>query len=323
MKIGVVLVLYGDLSLTDALDRVQQHGLEAVEFGSGNYGGTAHLDPQRVVEDTDFAETILREVQSRDLVISALSCHGNPLHPQPEIARTHDETFRWTCRAAVRLGVEVVNLFSGCPGDQTGGATPNWVTCPWPPEYSELYEWQWDQVAVPYWQDAAKYARSVGIERIGFEMHPGMIVYNPATLLRLRGAVGEAIGANFDPSHLFWQGIDAVSAIRLLGRQKAIYHVHAKDTYVDAANVQLNGNIDPNPYTNIVDRAWTFRTVGYGHGEQTWKEIVSELRLAGFDGVLSIEHEDMLLSVDEGLAKAVEMLKRCRVVEAPATPWWT
>lgn len=322
MKIGVVLVLYGDVSLTDALDRVKSHGIEAVEFGSGAYGGTAHLDPRRVVENDAFAETILREVGERGLIVSALSCHGNPLHPSPEIARAHDEIFRWTCRAAARLGIDTVNLFSGCPGDQRGGTTPNWVTCPWPPEYSELYEWQWNEVAIPYWTQAAAYAASEGIHKIGFEMHPGMLVYNPATLLRLRAAAGDSIGANFDPSHLFWQGIDVISAIRTLGRHGAIFHVHAKDTYVDRANIRLNGNIDPKPYAGVVDRAWTFRTVGYGHAEQTWKEIVSELRLAGFEGVLSIEHEDMLLSIEEGLGRAVEMLRRCRVTEPPATPWW-
>jgi sugar phosphate isomerase/epimerase len=323
MKIGVVMVLYADLPLPHALDRAKEHGLEAVEFGSGNYGGTAHLDPQRVVDSDDYAENILREVRSRDLTISALSCHGNPLHPDSEIARDHDEKFRLTCRAAVRLGIDTVNLFSGCPGDVNGGTTPNWVTCPWPPEYSHLYDWQWNEVTIPYWKEAAAFAESVGITKIGFEMHPGMIVYNPATLLRLREAVGPSIGANFDPSHLFWQGIDVIAAVRLLGKHKAIFHTHAKDTYVDNLNITINGNIDARPYTDIVDRAWTFRTVGYGHGEQLWRELISELRLAGYEGVLSIEHEDMILSVEEGLSRAVEMLKRCRVVEPAATPWWT
>ena len=323
VKIGLLLAPYANLPLPEALNHVQEFGLEAVELGAGNFGGTAHCDPKRVVEDSAYAESLLREVQSRDLVISALSCHGNPLHPQPEIAHTHDEMFQWTCRAAARLGIDTVNLFSGCPGDLNGGTTPNWVTCPWPLDFTTLYEWQWNEVTVPYWRTAAAFANREGIFKLGFEMHPGMIVYNPGSLLRLRSAVGETIGANFDPSHLFWQGIDVVSAIRLLGRHKAIFHVHAKDTYVDAANIQINGNIDPNPYTQVIDRAWTFRTVGYGHGEQLWREIASELRVAGYDGVLSIEHEDMLLSVEEGLRKAVDMLKRCRIVEPPATPWWT
>lgn len=323
MKIGVVLVLYANLPLSEALDRAKAHGLEAVELGTGNYPGSAHCDPQRVVEDDQYAESILREVESRDLIISALSCHGNPLHPRRDVAQANDEVFRQTCRAAVRLGVDTVNLFSGCPGDRGGGQTPNWVTCPWPTEYSELYDWQWNEVTIPYWRNAVEYANSVGIHKLAFEMHPGMIVYNPATLFRLREAVGETVGANFDPSHLFWQGIDVVSAIRLLGRQRCIFHVHAKDTYVDYQNVQVNGTIDPKPYAGLLDRAWTFRTVGYGHSEQTWREIISELRLAGFDGVLSIEHEDALLSVEEGLSKAIEMLRRCRVTEPPTVPWWT
>lgn len=322
MKIGVVLALYGDKSRDDALDEAVRHGVEAVEVGAGNYPGSPHLDPVQVVESDMYARVLLEDVRSRGLVISALSCHGNPLHPDDSIAQQHDEVFRNTCRAAARLGVDTVNLFSGCPGDRSGGVTPNWITCPWPTEFTELYEWQW-QVAIPYWTKAADFAREAGVTKLAFEMHPGMMVYNPATLLRLRKAAGASIGANFDPSHLFWQGIDVVTAIRLLGEHEAIFHFHAKDTYVDRRNVERNGCIDPNPYTGMLDRAWTFRTVGYGHGEQTWREIVSELRLTGYDGVLSIEHEDALMSVDEGLGRAVEMLRRCVMREQPASSWWT
>lgn len=323
MKLGVLLVLYADKSLPEALDRAKAHGLDTVELGAGNYPGSAHLDPKRVAESDEYAESILREVKSRGLEISALSCHGNPLHPQAELAKAHDETFRLTCRAAARLGVDTVNLFSGCPGDIEGGKSPNWVTCPWPTEFSELYEWQWNEVTIPYWQEAAEFARGAGISKLAFEMHPGMIVYNPATLLRLRSHAGDSIGANFDPSHLFWQGIDPVAAIRLLGHHKAIFHFHAKDTYVDNLNVQVNGIIDPGTYTNVLDRAWTFRTVGFGHGEETWRNIVSELRLAGYDGALSIEHEDLLMSAEEGFSYAVEMLKRCLITEPTTAAWWT
>jgi sugar phosphate isomerase/epimerase len=168
----------------------------------------------------------------------------------------------------------------------------------------------------------AKLADEHGI-RLGLEMHPGMSVYNPETLLRLRAAAGSAVGANFDPSHLQWQGIDVAQAIRVLGRAGAIHHVHAKDTKIDHVNVARNGNIDPKPYGQIADRAWTFRTVGYGHGESFWMDFASELRLAGYDGVLSIEHEDALASVDEGLGRAVAMLQRCILTEPPAQPWWT
>lgn len=320
MKIGVVLVLYAKLPLGEALDQAVEHGLEAVELGTGNYGGTSHCDPRRVVEDDAYAESILREVRSRNLTLSALSCHGNPLHPQKQIAQAHDEMFRWTCQAASRLGVDTVTLFSGCPGDRQGGTTPNWVTCPWPPEYSELYDWQWHEVAFPYWAKAVEFANSAGVHKLGFEMHPGMIVYNPATLLRLREAVGETIGANLDPSHLFWQGIDVIKAVRALGQ--AIYHVHAKDCAVDTINAEINGVLDAKPYSDEIHRAWLFRTVGYGHGVEFWKQFVSALRLVGYDYVLSVEHEDSLMSVDEGLTKAVRLLKEAVISDPPAAMWW-
>jgi sugar phosphate isomerase/epimerase len=323
MKIGVLLAIYGDQPREFALDAAASHGLDAVEFGAGNYPGSPHLDPVQVVRSDEYADRLLHDVESRGLTISALSCHGNPLHPDRGIAAAHDLAFRDTCEAAARLGVDTVNLFSGCPGDWEGGRTPNWITCPWPTEFTELYQWQWHEVAIPYWTEAASFARDAGISKLAFEMHPGMIVYNPATLLRLREAAGDAIGANFDPSHLFWQGIDIGAVIRLLGRHRAIFHVHAKDTYVDHLNVQVNGWIDPNSYSDIANRAWTFRTVGYGHGEEVWRQIISDLRLAGYDGTLSIEHEDALMSVEEGLTRAVEMLKRCRMVDPPATAWWT
>ena len=320
MKIGVVLVLYANLPLAEALDRAVEHGLEAVEIGSGNYGGTAHCDPRRVVEDDDYAESILREVRSRNLTLSALSCHGNPVHPQAETARAHDEMFQWTCRAAARLGVDTVTLFSGCPGDRQGGSTPNWVTCPWPPEYSELYDWQWHEVTIPYWRKATAFANEAGIQKLAFEMHPSMIIYNPTTLLRLQETISKTINANLDPSHLFWQGIDVIRAIRAL--EGAIYHVHAKDCRVDPVNADVNGVLDATPYSDEIRRAWIFRTVGYGHGVEFWKQFVSTLRLVGYDYVLSIEHEDSLMSVNEGLTKAVQLLKEAIIAEQPTAMWW-
>ena len=322
MKIGVfTLQVFGSLPLEEALDRAEGLGLEAVELGAGNLVGTAHCDPARVLDEDGYAESLREQLSSRGLELSALSVHGNQVHPDEAIARAHDEGFRLACRAAERLGVETVIAFSGCPGEPDGGTTPNWITCPWPPEFTELYDWQWSEAVVPYWQDAARFAADHGV-RVAIEMHPGMVVYNPGTLLRLRREAGEAIGANFDPSHLFWQGIDVLEAVRVLGRERAIFHVHAKDTYVDQLNVARDGLLDPKPYDQLLDRAWTFRSVGYGHGEEFWRAFVSELRLAGYDGVLSIEHEDLLASLEEGLSRAIEMLRRCAIVEPAAAPWF-
>ena len=197
---------------------------------------------------------------------------------------------------------------------------PNWVTCAWPDDYQKILEYQWEQVLIPYWRGAAAFAAAHGVEKIALEMHPGFCVYNPETLLRLRKAVGPLIGANFDPSHLFWQGIDPVAAIRRLG--DAIYFVHAKDTRLDPLNGPVNGMLDTKRFTREQERSWLFRTVGYGHDALVWKDIVSNLRLAGYDDVLSIEHEDSLMSVNEGLMKAIAMLKDVMIFEKCGGMWW-
>ena len=321
MKLGVFTVLFQHLTLEETLDRVASLGLEAVELGTGNYPGNSHCDPAILLSDPARVEHLLAAVRDRGLVISALSQHGNPLHPQQEIADAAHETWRRTVELANALEVRVVNAFPGCPGDHAGARWPNWVTCAWPPDYLEVLNWQWEERIIPYWCEQAEFAQRHGVT-VGFEMHPGFPVYNPATLLRLRDAAGPAIGCNFDPSHLFWQGIDPLIAIKELGRAGAIVHVHAKDLRVDPANAARNGVLETTPYTNVLDRGWSFRTVGYGHGSGFWRDVVSTLRAVGYDSVMSIEHEDPLASIDEGLAKAIALLSGVMLTEDPAEIWW-
>ena len=314
MKIGVFTVLYRDLPFEAALDKIAAQGVEAVEISTGNYAGTDHCDAQALIEDEAARRRFKEAIESRGLVISGFSQHGNPLHPQDGIARAMHETWRATVQLAELLEVPVVLAFSGCPGDSPTARFPNWVTFPWPDDYAEVLEWQWNERVLPYWTREAAFAREHGV-RIAIEMSPGFVVYNLETLLRLRSAAGSEIGVNFDPSHLFWQGADVVAVIDALGREDAIFHVHAKDTYLNRSNIRLNGVLDAKPGTagpaSLVDRrSWIFRTIGYGQGEQTWREIVSALQANGYDGVVSIEHEDALLSLDEGLEKAVGLLKR-------------
>ena len=310
MKLGVFTVVFGDLPVAAALDRVVALGLDAVEIGTGNYPGDAH----------NVAE-LKREVDARGLEISALSCHGNPLHPDAAFATRSHDTFRRTLELANELGVGTVIGFSGCPGDGPTAAQPNWVTCAWPPEYLEVLEWQWNERAIPYWTEQAGVAREAGV-RVALEPHPGFLVYNPETALRLREAAGPEIGVNFDPSHFVWQGIDPLLAIRELGNAGAIFHVHAKDVYVDPHNRARNGVLDTKHYSRFGERSWSFRSVGYGQGEKFWRDFVSALRMVGYDGVLSIEHEDGMASVEEGLSKAVEVLRAVVLRESPAEMWW-
>jgi sugar phosphate isomerase/epimerase len=319
MKLGVLTVLFQDRPLSAALDSLQKLGVQAVELGAGGYPGSAHCDPAKLLHNPEAIKAYKKNIEDRGMIISALSCHGNPLHPNNELAANYDRVYRDVVNLASEMEVPVVNLFSGCPGDSDAAKSPNWVTCAWPPDFEEVLKWQWDEKVIPYWQEAGSYAEKAGV-KLAFEMHPGFVVYNPETLLRLREAVGPVIGANYDPSHLFWQGIDAVASIHYL--TGAIHHFHAKDTYIDPRNTAVNGVLDTKPYSKLPLRSWTFRTVGYGHDQSTWRAIASALRISGYDYVMSIEHEDPLMSIEEGLGKAVSFLKDVLLTEQPAAMWW-
>jgi len=319
MRIGVLTVLYNQLSIIEVLDKVKKMGVTAVEIGTGAYPGSAHIDIDRLLENQAEREAYQAALDERDMIISAFSCHGNPIHPDLKTARQADDLFRKTVRLAELMAVPVVNTFSGLPAGCQEDRMPNWVTCPWPPHFLEILKYQWDDVAIPYWRDAAAFAADHGV-KIGIEIHPGMLIYNVETMLRLRHETGPAMGANFDPSHLFWNGVDPVAAVRKLG--EAVHHVHGKDCYVDPLNIAVNGCNDSKPYDQIPNRSWTFRTIGYGHDVKFWKDFVSALRLVGYDHVISIEHEDAMMSVDEGLSKAVSVLKEAVISEPPGEMYW-
>lgn len=319
MKIGVFTVLFADRPFEGALDLIRDTGCEAVEVGTGGAPGNSHCDLDALVDNAEAQRAFANAVRDRGLEISALSCHGNPLHPNTSVAREAHETYEKTVRLAKQIGVRNVITFSGCPGDSPNATYPNWVTCPWPTEFADMLKWQWDEVAAPYWKDAAAYANQHDV-RVAIELHPGFIGYHTESFWRLREIGGEALGVNFDPSHLFWQGMDPLVCIREL--KDAIYHVHMKDTWVDQPNVRRNGVLDTKQYTDEVNRSWIFRTVGFGHGQEFWRHMVSELRLAGYDGALSIEHEDSLLSIEEGFTRAVEFLKSVVIREQPGEAYW-
>jgi len=320
MKLGIFTPVFGTLTTADMIARVRSLGLDAVELGTGGWPGRDHLDLDALLQNPARAREYRQRIQDAGLVISALSCHGNPVHPNRTVAAEYDDVFRKTVRLAPQLGVSVVVTFSGCPGDSEDAKHPNWVTAPWPPEFGEVLDWQWEKKLIPYWSDAGTFAEGHGV-RIALEAHPGFTVYNVETALRLRQEAGATVGVNFDPSHFFWQGVDVPAAIRALG--SAIFHVHAKDVAVDPHNVAVNGLIDTKSYRRLAERSWLFRSVGWGHGESEWKRVVTALRLAGYDGVLSIEHEDALASIDEGLKTAIDTLKRVVLTERPVDAWWT
>ncbi|HOB19929.1 MAG TPA: sugar phosphate isomerase/epimerase [Candidatus Atribacteria bacterium] len=320
MKLGVFTVVLGGQSLEEALKYLSELGVQAVELGCGGFPGTAHVKPDELLADSNKVKALKDLVARHNMEISALSCHGNPVHPNKEVADAFHADFEKAVLLAEKLGLDRVITFSGCPGDGPNATYPNWVTCPWPDDFLKILDYQWNEVLIPYWEKAVRFANDHGVTRIALEMHPGFCVYNPETLLKLRAAVGDTIGANFDPSHLFWQGIDPVAAIRRLG--PAIHHFHAKDTRIDAINTAVNGVLDTKHYGDEINRSWIFRSVGYGHTHQVWKDIVSNLRMVGYDDVLSIEHEDSLMSGNEGLKKAIAFLKEVLVFEDRGEMFW-
>jgi sugar phosphate isomerase/epimerase len=318
MRVGVFTALLSQFPLEKVFEKLKKLDISTVELGTGNYPGDPHCSLS-MLEDTKGLTEFKKKLDDHGFSISALSCHGNALHPDAAVAKGYAETSKRTVELAAKLAVPVVIDFSGCPGDSDTAKYPNWVTCPWPPEYLDMLDWQWEKKVIPYWTEHAKFAADHGV-KIAIEMHPGFVVYSPETLLKLRSVAGSSVGCNYDPSHMFWQNIDPIAAIRILG--DAIFHVHAKDTQFYPTNLPRTGVLDTKPYTDERNRGWIFRTCGYGHGAEWWKEFVSTLRMFGYDSVLSIEHEDSLLSSEEGLAKAAQFLNEIVIREQPAAPWW-
>ncbi|MFB6074907.1 MAG: sugar phosphate isomerase/epimerase family protein [Haloarculaceae archaeon] len=320
MEVGVLTVPLGGQSLESALEYLDGLGVGAVELGCGGFPGDDHLPRAAYLDDEDAQADLLETVEDHDMTISALATHNNPLHPDEERAAEADTELREAIRLADQLGVDAVTCFSGLPAGGPNDEVPNWVTAPWPTEHADAHDYQWE-VAEEYWTDLAAHAADHGVN-VAIEMHPNMLVYEPRGLLRLRELTNERVGANFDPSHLYWQGIDITDAIRLLGAADAIHHFHAKDTKVYDANAREKGVLDTAPYTDEPNRSWLFRSIGYGHGESHWKDVVSTLRMVGYDGALSIEHEDSLTSANEGLEKAVDVLSRAVFETTPGDAYW-
>lgn len=315
MRLGAVSSGLLHLEFEDGLDLLRDIGATAVEIAcAGFFKNLRYGDPSLLARDAGERERWAQAIAARGLQISAFAIHGQPLAPDPEIARAYDREFRTVCELAEAVGVSRVTLFAGLPEGRRGDRTPCWVVSAWPPENAEVLRYQWEERVLPYWLEHAAIARSHGV-RLCFEMHPSDVLYQPRALLRLREHVGVTVGCNFDPSHLFWQGIDPLEAMRTLG--EAIYHVHAKDTRVSSRHTRVNGILDTTPFQDYPSRSWSFRTVGFGHGELFWRDFVSELRAIGYDDVISIEHEDFYVDLTEGMEKAATLL-RSLIFKRPA-----
>jgi sugar phosphate isomerase/epimerase len=305
MHIGLVTDGLPALSFADLLSTTAGLGIKALEFGCGNWSPAPHLDLDELLASAAARNTFIGRIAEHGLTISALNCSGNPLHPGG-LGAQHRAVTSKTIQLAGLLGVPRVVMMSGCPGGP-GDANANWVTTAWPPEVARVLDWQWTEQVIPYWRGLVGEAAAAGISRLCLELHGQQNVYNVRSLFRLREAVGAVVGANLDPSHLFWMGADPLAAVPALG--EAIYHVHAKDTRINPAVAPAHGLIDVTPNEHVADRAWSYVTLGDGHDGSWWRTFCSALRAAGYDDVLSIEHEDVALPPLEGIRRSVTTLR--------------
>jgi sugar phosphate isomerase/epimerase len=307
MELGLYTDSVAQLDRAGALDVAAGIGANAIEIATGGQSSAPHLDRAEMLRSRDARARFRGELSSRGLRLAALNCSAWLLHPTKaaEQRRIVEETFR----LAELLEVRTVVTMSGCPGDGPGATTVNWPVYAWPDELVELQRRHWDAV-VDLWRDLAPQAADRGI-RVALELHPLQVVFNVPTLLGLRAEVGSTVGANLDPSHLFWQGMDPLAVIRALG--PAVHHVHLKDTALVPEQVAIAGVLDVRTFEEPAGRAWNFRTVGRGHDASWWRSFVDALAAVGYAGALSIEHEDRsedpLVGVTESAAFAREILR--------------
>ncbi len=312
MKIGMVSDSLAQLPFEAMLDAARDLGVEGIEVNTGNWSSAPHLDLEGMLKDASARRAFLAAFEARGLRLIALNANGNQLHPtegERQSAVLHD-----TLRLAGLLGVDQVCLMSGLPAGGPQDRTPNWIVSSWPPETGRILAWQWQEKLLPYWRELAGVAAENGVGRLAVELHGNQLVYNVPSLLRLRAAIGPTVGANLDPSHLMWMGADPIAAIDALG--DAIFHVHAKDTFLNRPRQATTSLLENGPLTDIGARSWSYITLGYGHGESWWRDFCYRLRMAGYDGWLAIEHEDLMLSRLEGVRRSVDLLRAVAPVEA-------
>ena len=305
MKLGFVSDSLGNRTFEQVLDAAVALGVAGVEVNTGGWSTAPHFDLPAMKADAGARRSFARAFSDRGLEIVALNANGNQLHPVSgavQSACLHD-----TVRIAGDMGIRTVCCMSGLPGGAPGEQTPNWVVSSWPPETQAILKWQWEAVLLPYWHDLARLAQQNGVEKFAIELHGNQLVYNVPSLLKLREAVGPVVGANLDPSHLFWMGADPHAAADALG--PAVHHVHAKYTMLNTPVQATTGLLENGSLMNVTTRSWSYITLGFGHGEAWWRTFCYRLRMGGYDGWLSVEHEDVMLNSLEGLAKSVDLLK--------------
>ena len=304
MKLGFVSDSLGGMPFDTMLDHAARLGMSGVEVNTCGWSTAPHFDLTAMTRDAGARKAFLKAFADRGLAVAALNANGNPLHPTDP---KQGQGLKDTIRVAGDMGIKTVVTMSGLPAGSAKDTMPNWVVSSWPPETQEILRYQWQEKLIPFWTEIAALCREHGVEKIALELHGNQVVYNVPSLFKLREAVGPIIGANLDPSHLMWMGADPLVAAERLGA--AVHHVHAKDTFLNAPVQATTSLLENGSLMDIPARSWSYITLGFGHGEEWWRQFCYRLKMGGYDGWLSIEHEDVLLNSLEGLEKSVALLQ--------------
>lgn len=303
MKLGFVSDSLGGQTFDELIASAVDLGVSGIEINTGGWSTAPHFNLQAMLNSADKRKAFMQTFVDNNLEIISLNANGNPLFPNDT---SQSECLHDTIRIAGEMGIKTVCTMSGLPAGAPDDSMPNWVVSSWPPETQTILEYQWNEVLIPYWEKTVALAKECGVERIALELHGNQLVYNVPSLHKLRDAVGPIIGANLDPSHLFWMGADPLIAAEALG--DAIYHVHAKDAMLNAPVQATTSLLENGSLLDIPSRSWSYVTLGFGHGADWWSQFCYRLKMAGYDGWLSIEHEDVLLNSYEGLQKSVTLM---------------
>jgi sugar phosphate isomerase/epimerase len=301
--------------LTDALDRrpleevaewCAARGIVAAELGVGGYSPAPHARLS-LLADASGRERLLGVLAEAGLELAALNASGNPLHPDERIGRRHGEELRAAIELAQLLEVRRVVAMSGCPGGPGGGGFPVFAGGAWLPDLEGLWEWQWERIAA-YWRDLSAWAAGAAPDVVVcLELHPGTSIYNPESYRLLRSVTRDNVRVNLDPSHFWWQGIDPVAAAGELSG--AIAFVHGKDTLLHPDRIARRGVLDFRWPSDAETMPWHFAAVGAGRTTEEWALLLQAVRAAGYDDVVSIEHEDPRLEPESGIEASLAGLE--------------
>jgi len=332
MKLGAYTACLHDQPITEALKTLAELGLSSAEINSGGFLAAPHLPIEDILSSADARQAYLALYSAAGITLTALNCNGNPLHPDPAVRDKHSADILQAIELAALLGVKRVVTMSGTPAASPTGTLPAWNVMPWDSAYLDVQDYQWKEVAIPFWKDVQARASAADV-KVCIEMHPHNVVYNPATLERLVTEINAThVGAEMDPSHLFWQGIEPIEAVKHLGG--LVYNAAAKDTRINPA-ARINGVLDDRfgrvwpdepgalslggRYTLSrwpSDASWDFVAVGRGHDVHWWAAFLAALEAVDPDMAVNIEHEDKELDQREGLASAAGTLLQAAALKA-------